>query len=335
MTYSSKNFKLVKGEGLKTQMIQFLEENNIPSASKFYHWLYESNYTQNNLITHVLYSDQRAIGFGSIQYFPLENIKIGSMVNLYIEAHHRTLGPALILEKALLHDPAAVDACDYFIAKPNSLADIVFKRLKFTEFGKMRRFTLILNPVHYVQLSPWMDKFISKFVNTFFKLYYFISLQTSRLKKPGCSSRHAEFVVDVKRYLENYSDFHYWRYVESNKSEIQICRFFEKNNVDSFILFHVQDNVLSIDDIRGAENECLESLLIHFIYLVIKRYNIRNISLSVLTENAFMGILSNLGFIERKDSSAQTIYAMNGNLQGKVNRQDLLSHLIFPTNLDF
>ena len=333
--YSTKNLKLAKTESFKAQIINLLKENNISSPDEFYHWLYESDYTQDNLITHILFYGPKVIGFGSIQYFPLNGFRVGSLVNLYIERHHRTLGPALILEKALLNDSASESACKYFIAKPNTMSDIVFKRLRFTRFGKMKRFTLIVNPVYYVHIPSWVNNLAGKIFRTFFRFYYFVSLQSARLKQPECSSREAEFVTDVKSYLENYSDFHYWRYVESNKAKVQICRVFETNKADSFILFHVKDNVLSIDDIRGGENECMESLLIHFIYLVIKRYEVRNISLSVFTENEFLSILTNLGFIERKDSSAQTIYAMNGSLEGEVNRKDLFSHLIFPTNLDF
>jgi hypothetical protein len=316
-------------------MLLFLGDNNVASPESFYQWLYESEYTKKNLITHILYFDEKAIGFGSIQFFPLENIKIGSMVNLYIEGHHRTLGPALILEKALLNDPASAGSCDYFLAKPNAMADIVFKRLDFTKLGHMRRFTLIINPVYYLKLPSWVFNPVSKLIAAFLRFNIFITLQSTRLKKGTCFSRQAELVADVKGYLKNYSDFHYWRYIESEKTDIQVCRFYEVGKKDSFILFHIHDFVLSIDDIRDVENECMESLLTDFIFLMSKKYKIRNISLSVLTGNKFLEILSNLGFIERRDGTEQTIYARNGNLQGKVKLHALMDYLIFPTNLDF
>ena len=76
-------------------------------------------------------------------------IRSGVLVDFAVLPAHRSLGPALQLQKALI--AAAADHFDLLYGFPNPKAAPIFRRLGYVELGELVRYARILRHGHYLQ----------------------------------------------------------------------------------------------------------------------------------------------------------------------------------------
>lgn len=83
-------------------------------------------------------------------------IRAGVLVDMAVEAQHRTLGPAMILQAALM--AAASGRFDLLYGFPNRKSLPVVKRLGYNVLGYLPRFTRVLYYRGYLQriVPPWL-----------------------------------------------------------------------------------------------------------------------------------------------------------------------------------
>lgn len=75
-------------------------------------------------------------------------IRAGVLVDMAVDAPHRTLGPAMILQSALM--TAAADQFGLLYGFPNRKSLPVVKRLGYTELGQLPRYTRVLHYRDYL-----------------------------------------------------------------------------------------------------------------------------------------------------------------------------------------
>lgn len=78
-----------------------------------------------------------------------ETLEAGVLVDLAVLPEHRTLGPALVLQKALRTEGLARAALLYGF--PNAKAAPVFQRAGYRKIGMMRRYVKVLRPSVYLR----------------------------------------------------------------------------------------------------------------------------------------------------------------------------------------
>ncbi|GAB3786294.1 hypothetical protein [Dyella agri] len=78
-------------------------------------------------------------------------IRAGLLADMAVDARHRTLGPALMLQESLL--AAATDRFDLVYGFPNRKSLPVVKRLGFAVLGEMPRYSRVLRHAGYLQRS--------------------------------------------------------------------------------------------------------------------------------------------------------------------------------------
>ena len=77
-------------------------------------------------------------------------LRAGVLVDLAVNAAHRSLGPALTLQKALLH--VGGERFDLLYGFPNSRAAPVFKRAGYAHLGEIVRYACVLRHRRYLEL---------------------------------------------------------------------------------------------------------------------------------------------------------------------------------------
>lgn len=128
-----------------------LWENNLPinngTGKGKLEWFYKGNPFKKGIIW-LLFSnaEKKPVGVGGIGFRPFlwkEKIITGAILaDLAIEKKHRTLGPALLLQKTILQD--AVKKADFFYAFPNKGAEAVLKRVGYKKNNSYSRFVKII-----------------------------------------------------------------------------------------------------------------------------------------------------------------------------------------------
>ena len=84
-----------------------------------------------------------------------ERVTSGLMADFSVDGDHRTVMPALLLQRALCTDALQHYPCAY--AFPNSSAVGIFSRIGFQPLGRMRRYMKVLRTRHYLQKrAPYM-----------------------------------------------------------------------------------------------------------------------------------------------------------------------------------
>jgi hypothetical protein len=78
-----------------------------------------------------------------------ETLEAGVLVDLAVLPEHRTLGPALVLQKALRNEGLTRAALLYGF--PNAKAAPVFQRAGYRKIGMMRRYVKVLRPSAYLR----------------------------------------------------------------------------------------------------------------------------------------------------------------------------------------
>ena len=131
---------------------------------KFEHMFGSGSYP--DLITFLLYSDREkdAVGVASLfsRGFELggREYRAGFNFDISVKPKHRTLGPALMLVKALLKE-AERSGYSVLIANPNTKSSIVFKRAGYVLTGRSCRWSKVLRSVNKLP-EPLRDSPLGK-----------------------------------------------------------------------------------------------------------------------------------------------------------------------------
>lgn len=89
-----------------------------------------------------------AIGPRRMQYAG-RDVRAGVLADMAVDARHRSLGPAVMLQNALVQ--AAADEFDLVYGFPNRAASVVMRRLGYPVLGKMPRYLRILRHRVYLE----------------------------------------------------------------------------------------------------------------------------------------------------------------------------------------
>lgn len=333
-SYLIKDFHCQEDEAIYQDLINLLIEYEVEKPEVFYRWLYKSSYTRENLVTKLVYHEDQLIGFGSLLVINLGQLKIGSLVNLYISIEHRVLGPALMLQRALIEAGHKGHRCDFLVAKPNKKALIVFKRLGYRDTGKMKRYVILVNPLSRLTKNA----FLLNLTNSAFGFLWRVGWAVSSLSsiftaKPGrkCSVERLDGRIES---LGQDLPFHCWRYYGGTTMNAKVAKM-KLNTLGIDVIYQLEDGVLTIMDLNNCPPDDMAAVLKVFSSAVSKSYRIRKLVISMKSDDAITQEIKNIGFIERTDGDEQSIMVMDS-INSKFPAQlDLSRSVLFSNNLDF
>lgn len=335
MTYKTSDLTKQNIEEFKLFFLNHFDHESEYTALNFFNWLYKSEYCQAQFITKLLYHYDEIIGYGSVLLFEIEDYKVGSLVNLFIEEKHRTLGPAIQLQKSLLHKVKEEALCDFILAKPNLKSEAVFKRMGYQCLGPMTRHTIVLNPLLYLQIPsilPRIDGFLFQWMNV---VRFYLLLISARNKsqneiKKGC------FIEESYIKQKLMSSFRSWRYFNIFSNSNYLYKV--KKGVlkeDGYIIYSSAKSIIYIEDLINIDQDDLEEVLLTFLFSVCRKDRLKAISFSFLSNKNFSNAIKELDFIERVDGNEQNIYFYP--ISKKIDKPvEVLNKIsLYPTNLDF
>ena len=335
MAYRTCKLQDLDSESTRQRIIGLFRQNGTPDPEQRYTWLYRSEFARSNVLSRLLLHDDQIVGIASVLRIPAEKLVLASFVNLLVDERHRTLGPALILEKDLLRSACEAFRPDLLIAKPNPRSRVLFKRMKFTDLGPLPRYSWIANPAGFLKLGEPAS-------GTLGAVTRLVLAPWLRLQQLSGSVRDGELdgnwlffetLADARQALP---EFQAWRYADLPNSRASIAFLGEPSTHAPFVIFQVEPaSVLSISDI-GRSKGHYQQLLAGFMLQSMRRYHPRNFSLTVMNDPELLAAMSGTGFIERQDSDTLHLY-LSDCTRGK--RQQLLDRLgttaLFSGNIDF
>ena len=301
MSYTVRYSKQPYTVDQKRRLQDLYLNNGGKNSEAWYQWLFNSSFSKISVRTYFLLYKTEIVGFGSLVLKPFGGLIIGSLVNFLVDKKHRTLGPAIMLQKGIIKDIESQKICDICCTLPNKKAFMIFKRAGYEPANAAIRYVLVINPLNYFKRLRFLQYYSDIFFSLIQRLGFAIKNITIDVKFPGCNLSNFHILDKQDKSSLKISDYLNWRYFESYKYEYKIFSFKYNNGkpVDAFIVFHIEGNILMIDDIAHLEPSIYEKAITRFIYQVLKQYSLSSISINSVSHKEFYRTLSDIGFFKR------------------------------------
>lgn len=268
---------------------------------------------------------------------------VGVNCDILVEKGHRTLGPALMILRAL------VEECEHYgyqllLAMPNEKSVPVFKRIGYQKAGTAHRWARILRVRE--KLSPWIkNDFLRKacdpLANLFFKactfdvwwgLRYFKTFRNMSEK----TVKLDDFSISSNDFsgnrLERSARYLAWRYSEVFYGQVEIFTLVMKEQLFGYVIYSIDNGDATVQDIFTTCPECgFHVLLSLFIEKMYKKKSVGSISILLYGSARLQQILRRCGFIKRE---GRDIYVNIVDPQLSCNLSDISDIAWFDGDLD-
>lgn len=306
-----------------------LWKRNFPYISEErYPWIYENNPAgpascwllketrQNKIVGMTAMFPRRIFCEGK----PIHAAIAGDFV---IDKEHRTLGPALLLQKAaLLNGSGKLFSVLYGF--PNKNSELVLLRAGYKILGEVHSLTKPLKSYYYLKKHasiPLVTKAFSFLLDFVLKISskerYFKNKEYELEELISFDQRFDRFWEEVWAQFpmigERTCSYLNWRYTQSPYKNYQILALIQKRNsaVSGYIVYYIVDNIAHICDLLSLDmNEVLDSLLSGFLFYQGIR-GVDAISFSFIGYNTLMEKLREYGFSIRESNNSAIIYPMS------------------------
>ncbi len=337
MSYQTQAIEEIDSAATRRRILELFKTNRIPDPEARYEWLYRSPSYGDKLYSRVLLHQDRIVGIATLMRVDHAGLSLGCLVNLIVDEEHRTLGPALILEKQLLSLGCERLRPELLITNPNRKADILPRRLGFQRIGHFTRYSWIANPAAYSGLPEGLQGLTGRLTRSLLIPWLRLHAMSASMKGGGCTLPNWRFIDRISEVACILPPYQRWRHVERPGSRQRIAFMGSVANDTPYLLFGFEENqVCYLSEIHNINEDCMESLLAAFMYQALKRYRIRNFSVSLTNSPRLRGALSNLGFLTRIDGSELNLYLSSCNPEDKPSiRQRLGETPLFPSLIDF
>jgi len=300
---------------------------NIPEAR--YDWIYKNNPAGPAFCWLLKETRQKKI-VGATALFPRRFfcggkwITAGIAGDFMIDKKHRTLGPALLLQKTALLNGNEIPF-NILYGFPNKISEPALLKAGYKILGEIHSLTKPLKSYYYLKRNvnfPLITKPLSFLFDLVLKIssrerysknteYEFETLTSfdQRIDTLWDSVKTQLFMIG-----ERTSSYLNWRYIQSPHKNYQVLALIKKKNraISGYIVYEINDNKAYIDDILSANmNEALDSLLSGFL-LYQRARGIDAVSISFIGCNVLREKLKKYGFSLRDNSRKVIGYSVPG-----------------------
>jgi len=314
------SYSLIKADiNLNKNEIFRIWDRNYPGAlEKKFKWIYKNNPAGK---AHVWLLKHEVSGefIGITALFPKKFAANGTTLlagitgDLVVDKEHRSLGPAMMLQKAVIS--AVQDGTfDFIYGFPNKASEPVFKRAGYQILGERIRLVKILKTAPKLMRLPfgkYWGLLLSPILDAVLRLssaetWFFLS------KKFQCE--------DIKNIDERFDhlwekqDFRYnilgerakshlkWKFfTKPDNNRIFIIYDSDKKHIKGYIIYRQLEKTIEIRDFLFTSDKEASSALIAGFLRHARSLKADSVVIAMLRNNKFIQFMKQFGFIERKD----------------------------------
>jgi hypothetical protein len=307
-----------------------LWKRNFPDLpEERYQWIYENNPAGPASCWLIKENRQNKI-VGATSLFPRRILLNGKQVtagiagDFAIDKEHRSLGPALLLQKAALPKGSEIPF-DFLYGFPNKISEPVLVKAGYKILGEVHSLTKPLKSYYYLKRHanlPVITKPLSFLADLGLKI-------SSKERYSKNSEYEFEALTSFDQRFDTFWDsvsaqfpmigertcsYLNWRYIQSTHKNYQVLALIRKSNRDIFgyIVYNIVDNKAHIADLLSLNiNEVLYSLFSGFL-LYQRTRGIDAVTISFAGAHALMKKLKQYGFSVRTSSGKVIKYSAFG-----------------------
>lgn len=292
-------------------------------------WYYQNNPSKPGSVWLLnLNSEHRAIGTAALsyRYFMVgkKMVTLGLAGNFAVDKNHRSLGPALMLQKALCsHVGRGVEAVYAF--PPTAAAVLPMKRIGYEQVGTLVRYARVLNPINSLALRI-RSKAIARVLSPLWTFVMRLMSKETWLRLPT-DLRVCHFTQFDDRFDalwergrfqfsvlgERSSSFLNWRYRQPGKICYVIGIVDKEDDLKAYLIYsHCDLNSIRIEDIFSSNIDMyFDLILAEFIkYMYVQ--NVTSISFEFFGSVAIKYRIHSFGFRKRPEEVSVCVYCDRG-----------------------
>jgi predicted N-acetyltransferase YhbS len=287
------------------QAILELWQRNLPEADFVrYAWLYDRGPTVGLLLRDEAGEPVGSAGLmrRTVRVFG-HDVTAGQAVDLNVDRTHRTIGPALALQRAVI---ATADErqCEFIYGFPNPQSEAVLRRGGFREIGRLGRW---VRPLSTRRLSTRVPRWLAAGTDLLLPL---ITPETYRRVPAGLRvERVRQFDSRFDRLFEaaaarvpilghRTAEYLDWRFARSPHARHRVLGLFEGDALLAYVIWRRRRGTARIGDLLAAEPRNLEILLAELLRRL-RRRDTEAVVVNYLGHPSVCRTLARLGFWHR------------------------------------
>ena len=309
-----------------TQLFQ--EELNPAYDQKRFTWCYDDN-PFGTARSWLLYEHDHDACIGIATAFPRQ-MYIGQvglcgwvLGDFCLRSHHRTLGPALVLQKRCIHE-LSKDSTGPIYDFPSTAMTAIYTRLRQRPLGRMLRLVKVLkvdNMIQkYIQI-PILSKGLQVLINSFVecKEKWNARRQQSHLRfevqEVPCTQEFSVLAEKIKGNngicINRTAEYLNWKYFQNPLGSFEILKARQGDELVGYLVTAVREDEGDIvDGLAESFSEVIKPLLLEQIGRFLRK-GVSKISFPILENHPWFPEVKGLGFYEREGGSFYGILEKN------------------------
>lgn len=313
----------------KRDIISLWKRNFPDLPEERYKWIYEDNPAGRASCWLLKETEQNKI-VGATALFPRRVFVHGKQMiagiagDFVIDREHRTLGPALLLLKAILSISNGKETpFNFLYGFPNKISEPVLLKAGYKILGEIHSLTKPLRSHYYLKKHaniPFITRGLSFFVDFGLKIFSKKNFRNNDFEVDILTSfdhRFDIFWASVSNQFamigERTSSYLNWRFIKSPHKNYHAFAQIQKKDraISGYIVYNITDNKAYIADLLFLNlNEVFDSLLLEFL-LYQRSRGIDAVSINFMGSHALMEELRKYGFSIRESGNKVVIYPMS------------------------
>lgn len=314
------SYSIIKADiNLNKNDIFNIWERNYPGVlGKKYGWIYENN-PAGKAHVWLLKHDGTAEYVGVTALFPRKFLVNGKMLlagiagDLVVDKEHRSLGPAIMLQKAVTS--AILDGTFNFIyGFPNKASEPVFKRVGYQILGERVRLVKIFKTAPQISRLPfgkYWGFFLSPVLDIILKLSsaetWFFRNKKYTCKEMGDIDERFDRLWDKRDFElniagERKTSYLKWKFFSKPHSKNRLFVIFDSEKyIKGYIIYHWLGKTIEIKDLWFKSDREAFSALISCFLKHAQALNAESVIIALLKNDRFIKMMRRFWFIKRDD----------------------------------
>jgi hypothetical protein len=284
-----------------------------------FRWYYRSGAGRDNrcfVVEHAGQAESRVVGATGLgmRAFRIgeRHVNAGLLGDFFVHTAHRSLFPALSLQRAAFESAQLTSAFVYGF--PNAKALPVFRRLGFAELGTMARFVRVLDYAPYLERGlgkPWLTGGVAPVLNGLARLGQVRALPSAVACRTAWESHFDERFdaldrssrLDVRFRGERSASFLNWRFVAKPGSAARIFTLCARRSglLRAYAVVEVEKDVAHLRDAFGTDWPAVANLLVR-LEPELRELRARSITCNALDASPLSSLLVRIGYIAREST---------------------------------
>lgn len=304
------------------QTVLALWQRNLPTATQDrYGWLYQEGPACDWLL-----QDNDAVAIGSVglmqrKFFIRSRlVTAGQAVDMNVDQAHRSLGPALQLQRKAI-EASQAQGLPFVYGLCDRRSQLVLRRTGYRLLGDVGRWAKPLTSEPFLP-SPFRSKWLRRPASMAANLAMRIATAEMWQSRPKgtrveVSDRYDErfdhlWIKAAGRFPilgERSADFLNWRFAESPNIRYRVLALVdEEDQLRGYLVYHLNNKTAHVADFLYEEPGDLAALLPE-LFLIARRWGMESVVVESLIPESIAGLLKRFGFWRRPSNWPFLVYA--------------------------